>query len=111
MGAVAGRAGLDVAGDGDLEGHAGGGQVRQQPRVLGASDAVPDAPRHQAQSIPDALRAGCLAGVDRDREAAVVGEPERGGEERCREAGLVSRQVCPDQCARVPEEAADLGHG
>ena len=47
----------------------------QEPRVLGAADAVPDAPRAQGQGIPDALRPGRLARVDRDREAlvAVVG--------------------------------------
>jgi hypothetical protein len=76
-------AGLDVAGDGDLEGDAAGGEVRQEPRVLGAADAVPDALRGEAQGGPDALRAGCLAGVDGDGEAAVAGEAERRGEE-CR---------------------------
>jgi hypothetical protein len=40
--------------------------VLQEPGVLGAADAVPDASRAQAQGIPDAVRAGCLARVDRD---------------------------------------------
>src|ERR1700728_963479 len=92
-GATGGRAGLDVAGDGDLEGHAGGGEMRQQPRVLGAPDAVPDALRVKTQRIPDAVRAGRLARVDRHREAVLTGKAERGGEERRRVPGLVPGEI------------------
>ena len=102
LGVAAGGAGLDVAGDGDLEGDAGGGEVRQEPGVLGAADAVPDASRAQAQGIPDAARAGGLARVDRDREAVVVGEAERRGEKCRRVPGLVSREVDSGQGALVP---------
>jgi hypothetical protein len=39
-----GGTGLDVAGDGDLESHAAVGEMVQEPRILGAADAVADPP-------------------------------------------------------------------
>jgi len=97
-------------GDGNFEGHVRGGEVLQEPWVLGAADAVPDAPRAKAQGIPDAARAGCLARVDRDREALLVGKAERRGEKCRRVSCLVSSEVDPGQRALVPQQAAGLAH-
>src|SRR3984957_2506293 len=74
LGPAAGGAGLDVAGDRDLKGHAGGRQVLEESWVLGAADAVPDALRAEAKAVPDAARAVCLACVDGGREAGLAGE-------------------------------------
>lgn len=70
---AASGAGLDVAGEGDLKGDAGGGEMVQKPRVVGAADAVPDALGTELEGVPHALRAGRLAGVDRGREAVFAG--------------------------------------
>jgi hypothetical protein len=69
--------------------------VFQQPWVLGAADAVPDALRAQAKGIPDAARAGCLARMDRGREAGFAGKAECRREQRSRVTCLVPREIDP----------------
>src|SRR5688572_20737233 len=80
----------NVAGDGNFEWNAVIAEVSKQFRVVGGPDPMPDALRSALESRPYRFRSDCLAGMGKDREAAIPREREDVPEPAGGTGGLVA---------------------